>query len=117
MFGGDLWQPNIDNLEIGLWLFSWTGKESSSRLADRRERLAPFAYSALPVTYKINCFYSQKKTILQQNLNHFWKAFAKMPKTLSAEPNGKEFLSCLGDIYISEAKAFLNKFSIALIVL
>src|SRR5581483_11920852 len=35
--GGDPWQPYIGDLEIGLWLYSFTDKESSSRLADRRE--------------------------------------------------------------------------------
>src|SRR5438105_1459148 len=70
--GGDLWKPYIGNLEIGLWMFSFTNN-AEPELVGQKERRHPFAYPTLSVTYKINCLDFQSKTILQ-SLNHLKKA-------------------------------------------
>ncbi|GBB97031.1 hypothetical protein RclHR1_00290029 [Rhizophagus clarus] len=113
--GGELWQPYIGNLEIGLWLFSLMDNSELENLASTgqsKERRHAIRVSSI-VRYlkdKLSRFPEQDNSS-QQDYSQFVKSLHEEARKLSAEPNGKELLSSLGEIYISEARTYLNKFS------
>ena len=88
-------------------------KEISSRLAERREHRRAIRISSI-------ARYLQDK--LSQFPNNpleresFLEGLRHDAQKLYAEPNGKELLFCLGNIYISKAQASRNKFSITSIL-
>ncbi|CAB4480175.1 unnamed protein product [Rhizophagus irregularis] len=102
--GGEFWKPYIGNLEIGLWLFSFIDSElgyvMSAELKKRRHNTRVFSIVR----------YLQDK--LSQFPKHddgsFEKSLCQEAQRLLAEPNGKELLSLLGDIYMTEAEAHLG---------
>ena len=114
--GGDPWKPYIGDLEIGLWLFSFTDDKSLPELehvtsAKQKER----RHSAR--VYKIVRHLQDKLSRFpgQDNPSEtesFEQNLHQEAQKLFAEPNGKELLLLLGDIYMSEAKAHLGKSAI-----
>ena len=106
--GGDLWQPYIGSLEIGLWLFSWTNKESLSRLNDKKEdrRVTRVSSIATYLQDKLSQF-PNNPSEFEPKL--FLEDLRQDARKLSAEPNGKELLSFLGKIYISKAQTYLDR--------
>jgi hypothetical protein len=99
--GGEFWKPYIGNLEIGLWLFSFTdSKLECVTSAEQKERRHIARVSSI-VRYlqdKLSQFPKHDNGSFEQSLR-------QEARRLSAEPNGKELLSLLGDIYMSEAEA------------
>ncbi|CAB4409943.1 unnamed protein product [Rhizophagus irregularis] len=99
--GGEFWKPYIGNLEIGLWLFSFMdsklGYVMSAEQKERRHNTRVFSI----VRYlqdKLSQFPKHDDESFKQSLR-------QEAQRLLAEPNGKELLSLLGDIYMSEAAA------------
>ncbi|CAB5382206.1 unnamed protein product [Rhizophagus irregularis] len=99
--GGEFWKPYIGNLEIGLWLFSFIDSElgyvMSAEQKKRRHNTRVFSI----VRYlqdKLSQFPKHDDGSFEQSLR-------QEAQRLLAEPNGKELLSLLANIYISEAVA------------
>ncbi|UZO16633.1 uncharacterized protein OCT59_008014 [Rhizophagus irregularis] len=113
--GGDLWQPYIGNLEIGLWLFSLMDNNELENLVSieqAKEHRHTFRVSSI-VRYlqvKLSRFPEQDNSS-QEDYSQFLKSLHEEARKLYDEPNGKELLFSLGEIYISEAGTYLNKFS------
>lgn len=102
--GGEFWKPYIGNLEIGLWLFSFMDSElayvMSAEQKKRRHNTRVFSI----VRYlqdKLSQFPKHDNGSFEQSLR-------QEAQRLLAEPNGKELLSLLGDIYMSEAAAHVG---------
>ena len=110
--GGEQWQPYIGELEVGLWLFSFTDDEISTRFTERKEHRHTIRVSSIARYLQDKLIRFPKKDNLLE-LESFKESLRQDARKLSAEPNGKKLLSYLGKIYVSEAQAFLNRFSIA----
>ncbi|GBB90146.1 hypothetical protein RclHR1_01700009 [Rhizophagus clarus] len=107
--GGELWQPYIGNLEIGLWLLSFMDNDELVNLAstEQKERRHVIRVSNI-------VRYLQDKLIRfpeKDESSKFEISLYEEAKKLSAEPNGRKLLSTLGKIYIDEAEAYLNNSS------
>jgi hypothetical protein len=113
--GGNLWQPYIGNLEIGLWLFSLMDNSELENLVSTeqsKERRHSIRVSSIVRYLRDKLFrFPKQDNSSQQDYSQFIKSLCEEARQLSAEPNGKELLSSLGEIYISEAGIYLNKFS------
>ncbi|PKY45854.1 DnaJ-domain-containing protein [Rhizophagus irregularis] len=113
--GGDLWQPYIGNLEIGLWLSTLMDNNELENLVSieqAKEHRHTFRVSSI-VRYlqvKLSRFPEQDNSS-QEDYSQFLKSLHEEARKLYDEPNGKELLFSLGEIYISEAGTYLNKFS------
>jgi hypothetical protein len=118
--GGDTWQPYIGNLETGLWLFSFMDDRSSPELENitsdkQKEQRHTIRVSNITrfLRDKLSRFPKQKQDNNTSEIESFTKDLHKEAQKLYVEPNGKELLSSLGEIYVSKAQANLNRFSIS----
>ncbi|CAG8730804.1 uncharacterized protein OCT59_003619 [Rhizophagus irregularis] len=105
--GGELWKPYIGDLEIGLWVHSFDSNSSpelehvtSVEQKERRHNIRVRNISS-HLQDKLSQFPEQIDPSFKQSLS-------LEAQKLLAEPNGKELLSLLGEIYISEAKTLSN---------
>lgn len=99
--GGELWKPYIGNLEIGFWLFSFMdnklGYVMSAGQKERRHNTR--------VLNIVRYLQDKLSQFPKQEPGSFEQSLCQEAQRLLAEPNGKELLSLLGDIYMSEAIA------------
>ncbi|GES91864.1 molecular chaperone DnaJ [Rhizophagus clarus] len=91
--GGELWQPYIGNLEIGLWLLSFMDNDELVNLAstEQKERRHVIRVSNI-------VRYLQDKLIRfpeKDESSKFEISLYEEAKKLSAEPNGRKLLSTL----------------------
>ncbi|CAG8669830.1 5531_t:CDS:2, partial [Acaulospora morrowiae] len=114
--GGELWKPYIGDLEIGLWMYSFIDSNSLSELehvtsAEQKERRHVIRVSNIVrhLQDKLSQFPVQNNS---SEFESFKQSLYQEVQKLLAEPNGKELLSLLGEIYISESKTYLSRFSI-----
>ncbi|CAG8549257.1 15335_t:CDS:2 [Cetraspora pellucida] len=115
--GGDAWQPYIGNLEIGLWMFSIMDHENSPEMKhmntpEQKE------YRHIVRVSNIAHYLQDKLTQFPKQANSsefesYVESLRKEALKLSVEPNGKLLLSFLGDIYVTKAQTYLNKFSVS----
>ncbi|CAB5187959.1 unnamed protein product [Rhizophagus irregularis] len=97
--GGDLWQPYIGNLEIGLWLFSLMDNNELENLVSieqAKEHRHTFRVSSI-VRYlqvKLSRFPEQDNSS-QEDYSQFLKSLHEEARKLYDEPNGKELLFSL----------------------
>ncbi|CAG8627507.1 610_t:CDS:2, partial [Acaulospora morrowiae] len=107
--GGDPWQPYIGNLEVGFWIFSFEDSESSPELKNISKAEQKSSRHAARISNITR--YLQDKLIQfpKQNDPSFEGSLRREALNLCAEPNGKELLSLLSEIYISKAQSYLNK--------
>ncbi|CAG8659754.1 12858_t:CDS:2 [Acaulospora colombiana] len=106
--GGELWKPYIGDLEIGLWIHSFDSNsspelehETSVKQKERRHNIR---------VRNISSHLQDKLSQFPEQINPSFKQSLSLEvQKLIAEPNGKELLSLLGEIYISEAKTQLSK--------
>ena len=113
--GGELWKPYIGDLEIGLWMYSFIDSNSSLELehvtsVEQKERRHVIRVSNIVrhLQDKLSQFPLQNDS---PEFESFKQSLYQEAQKLIAEPNGKELLSLLGEIYISEAKTHLSRFS------
>ncbi|CAG8547766.1 1923_t:CDS:2 [Racocetra fulgida] len=104
----DLWKPYIGDLEIGLWIHSFDSNNSSPELehvtsVEQKERRHVIRVSNIirHLQDKLSQFPEQDNP---SEFEPFKQSLYREAQKLLAEPNGKELLSLLGEIYISEAK-------------
>jgi hypothetical protein len=112
--GGDPWQPYIGNLEIGLWLFSFKNDGNSPELKNittaeqkKHRHTVRISNTARYLQDKLSRFPKQDDPL---ELESFVGSLRQEALKLCVEPNGKELLSFLGEIYMSKAQACLSKF-------
>ncbi|CAG8481665.1 333_t:CDS:2 [Ambispora leptoticha] len=113
--GGDSWIPYIGNLEIGLWL--------ASVMEDGRSPELEMMNSPKQKERRVSRIVRHLQDKLQQfpNEDHaefesFKKSLSQEAQKLSAEPNGQNLLSLLGEIYITRAEAHLYGFPMTTIL-
>ncbi|CAJ0887186.1 14743_t:CDS:2, partial [Entrophospora sp. SA101] len=107
--GGEPWQLYIGEVELGLWLYSFMENKNSPELENLN--------SAEQKARRHNIRLSSITNYLQSKLSQFPKNESELysfvnslyqeSQILIAEPNGKELLSCLGNIYTTKANAYL----------
>jgi hypothetical protein len=113
--GGDSWISYIGNLEIGLWFVSVVEDGNSPELetvnsAERKERRHATRVSNI-VRYlqdKLNQF-PDKDNFESGEFKLFEERLLQETQKLSVEPNGRELLSLLGEIYMSKAEIHLKR--------
>ncbi|CAG8737958.1 1501_t:CDS:2, partial [Cetraspora pellucida] len=115
--GGDAWQPYIGDLEIGLWMFSIMDNENSPEI-EHMTTPEQKEYRHIVRVSNIAHYLQDKLTQFpkQENSSEFESYVESLRKEalkLSLEPNGKLLLSFLGDIYVTKAQTYLNKFSMS----
>jgi len=115
--GGDSWQPYIGDLEIGLWLFSFTDNGSSSKITSAEQKEHRHVIRVSDITRFLQDKLSRfpKRDNLSE-VESFKENLRQEAQKLYMEPNGKELLSSLGEIYVSKAEDNLNRFSMAAIL-
>ncbi|GBC07940.1 hypothetical protein RclHR1_00780020 [Rhizophagus clarus] len=103
--GGELWKPYIGDLEIGLWLFSFMDSKlvyvMSAEQKERRHNTR-----VLNIVRHLQDKLSQ---FPKHDSGSFEQSLRQEAQRLFMEPNGKELLSLLSDIYIFEARACLGE--------
>src|ERR1700722_17042680 len=102
--GGDLWQPYIGNLEIGLWLFSFMDNGSSPELESITTAEQKKHRHTIRISNIVRYLQDKLTRFPKQDDPEFVKSLHQEALNLSAETNGKELLSFLGEIYMSKAK-------------
>ncbi|RIA86272.1 hypothetical protein C1645_779971 [Glomus cerebriforme] len=104
--GGDSWQPYIGDLETGPWLFSFMEHNNINRTEQKEHRHTIRVSNIVRFLQdKLSRFPKQDNP---SELKSFEGILHQEAQKLSAESNGKELLSLLGKIYISEAQAYLS---------
>ncbi|CAG8640436.1 2073_t:CDS:2 [Funneliformis caledonium] len=106
--GGELWKPYIGDLEIGLWIHSFDNNSlpelehiTSVEQKERRHNIR-----VRNITSHLQGKLSQLPKPIDPS---FQQILSLEAQKLLAEPNGKELLTLLGEIYISEAKTQSSK--------
>ncbi|CAG8571625.1 12526_t:CDS:2 [Racocetra persica] len=115
--GGDAWQPYIGNLEIGLWMFSFTDNGNSPEIEhlttpEQKEHRHIVRVSNI-VRYLQDKLTQFPKQGDSSEFESFVESLRQEALKLFIEPNGKHLLSFLGEIYMTKAQTYLNKFSVS----
>jgi hypothetical protein len=112
--GGDSWIIYIGNLEIGLWFVSVMENGNSPELemidsAVRKERRHDRVSNIVRYLQdKLNQF-PNKDNSETGEFKLFEERLFQEAQKLSVEPNGRNLLSLLGDIYLSKAEIHLKR--------
>lgn len=111
--GGELWKPYIGNLELGIWLFSFKNRDSSEQekltSAEQKERRHTIRVSSIARHLQNKLSQFPKQLDNSQELESFVESLYQEARNLSEEPNGKELLSFIGEIYVSESQSISGK--------
>jgi hypothetical protein len=106
--GGDPWEFYIGNLEIGIWMFSFVNDESSPELehinsADQKERRHITRVSNIVRNLKDKLSRFPERN--DPEFESFEQGLYQEAQKLFLEPNGKELLSLLGEIYKTKSES------------
>ncbi|KAF0561193.1 DnaJ-domain-containing protein [Gigaspora margarita] len=111
--GGELWKPYIGNLELGIWLFSFKNRDSSEQemltSAEQKERRHAIRISSIVRHLQNKLSQFPKQLDNPPELESFVESLNQEARNLSEEPNGKELLSFIGEIYVSESQSISVK--------
>jgi hypothetical protein len=110
--GGDCWRSYIGDIEVGFWLFSFMDNENSPEFSIEQKKLRHANRVSKIVRFlqdKLSQFPKQDNV---SEFDSFMINLRQEAQKLYIEPNGRELLHFLGEIYVSKAKAHLNNYSI-----
>ncbi|CAH1762069.1 9734_t:CDS:2 [Entrophospora sp. SA101] len=115
--GGESWQPYIGEVELGLWMYSFMDNKNSPELENLNSAEQKARRHNIRLSSITNYLQNKLSRFPKNDSEQFKKTLRRESQILIAEPNGKELLSCLGNIYTTKANAYLDKYKYSSTVL